>query len=69
MALVVLSLVVMETEVHRDEISRRTHQFLGRPVNTSLQNSTSELLRTLRVESLGKVQEDMAEKMLRRKNQ
>lgn len=48
----------MEALVHRDE-TWQAYQFRGKPVKASLQNSISELLRAVRVESVGSVQEDM----------
>ena len=49
----------MEALAHRDETSRQAYQFRGKPVKASLQNSISELLRAVRVESVGSIQEDM----------
>lgn len=51
--------MVLETLARRDELSRHTHHFQGRPVKASLQNSMSDLLRTVRVESEEEVQEDL----------
>lgn len=58
----------METLGHRDALSRQAHQFLGGPVKASLQMSPYELLRAGRVASVGKVQEETAEKVPRRQN-
>lgn len=51
----------------RDELSRRTHPFLGSPVKAWWQDRLSESLGAVGVASAGSVQEDMAQKMLRRK--